>query len=146
MKPHRIRMAHNLVLNYGLYKKMEVYVSITTWGSNTQAHPIMAAAVCRVGRWREARRAEKTMVLSMLTQRNHSRNFSCPFQRPHRATFEDMTKFHSDEYVSFLRDVSPDATDATQPDMTRCACLPLSSTEVMILPLCHQQHQQQQQQ
>lgn len=64
MKPHRIRMAHNLVLNYGLYKKMEVY-------------------------------------------------------RPHRATFEDMTKFHSDEYVSFLRDVSPDATDATQPDMTR---------------------------
>ena len=27
MKPHRIRMAHNLLLNYGLYKKMEIYVS-----------------------------------------------------------------------------------------------------------------------
>lgn len=27
MKPHRIRMAHNLILNYGLYKKMEIYVS-----------------------------------------------------------------------------------------------------------------------
>ena len=27
MKPHRIRMAHNLVLNYGLYRKMEIYVS-----------------------------------------------------------------------------------------------------------------------
>lgn len=26
MKPHRIRMAHNLLLNYGLYKKMEIYV------------------------------------------------------------------------------------------------------------------------
>jgi hypothetical protein len=25
MKPHRIRMAHNLVLAYGLYKKMEIY-------------------------------------------------------------------------------------------------------------------------
>ena len=25
MKPHRIRMAHNLLLNYGLYKKMEIY-------------------------------------------------------------------------------------------------------------------------
>lgn len=25
MKPHRIRMAHNLVLNYGLYRKMEIY-------------------------------------------------------------------------------------------------------------------------
>ncbi len=27
MKPHRIRMAHSLVMNYGLYKKMEIYVS-----------------------------------------------------------------------------------------------------------------------
>lgn len=25
MKPHRIRMAHNLVLAYGLYKKLEIY-------------------------------------------------------------------------------------------------------------------------
>ncbi len=24
MKPHRIRMAHSLVMNYGLYKKMEI--------------------------------------------------------------------------------------------------------------------------
>lgn len=28
MKPHRIRMAHSLIMNYGLYKKMEIYVSI----------------------------------------------------------------------------------------------------------------------
>ena len=27
MKPHRIRMAHNLLLSYGLYRKMEIYVS-----------------------------------------------------------------------------------------------------------------------
>lgn len=27
MKPHRIRMTHNLLLNYGLYRKMEVFVS-----------------------------------------------------------------------------------------------------------------------
>ena len=27
MKPHRIRMCHGLVMNYGLYKKMEIYVS-----------------------------------------------------------------------------------------------------------------------
>ncbi|GAB5356159.1 hypothetical protein AAMO2058_000267200 [Amorphochlora amoebiformis] len=25
MKPHRIRMAHSLILNYGMYKKMEIY-------------------------------------------------------------------------------------------------------------------------
>ena len=28
MKPHRIRMTHNLLLNYGLYRKMEIYVRI----------------------------------------------------------------------------------------------------------------------
>lgn len=31
MKPHRIRMTHSLVMNYGLYKKMEIYVSILFW-------------------------------------------------------------------------------------------------------------------
>lgn len=30
MKPHRIRMTHNLLLNYGLYRKMEIYVSQCT--------------------------------------------------------------------------------------------------------------------
>lgn len=29
MKPHRIRMTHNLLLNYGLYRKMEIYVRLT---------------------------------------------------------------------------------------------------------------------
>lgn len=29
MKPHRIRMAHALIMNYGLYKKMEIYVSLS---------------------------------------------------------------------------------------------------------------------
>ena len=28
MKPHRIRMAHSLIMNYGLYKKMEIYVRL----------------------------------------------------------------------------------------------------------------------
>ena len=27
MKPHRIRIAHSLILNTGLYKQMEIYVS-----------------------------------------------------------------------------------------------------------------------
>lgn len=31
MKPHRIRMAHSLIMNYGLYKKMEIYVSIIAY-------------------------------------------------------------------------------------------------------------------
>ena len=27
MKPHRLKLTHNLLLTYGLYRKMEVYVS-----------------------------------------------------------------------------------------------------------------------
>ncbi|CAF0826627.1 unnamed protein product [Adineta steineri] len=53
MKPHRIRMAHNLILNYGLYRKMEIY-------------------------------------------------------RPHKAFADEMTRFHSDEYVKFIKNVRPD--------------------------------------
>lgn len=53
MKPHRIRMTHNLLINYGLYKKMQIY-------------------------------------------------------RPRYATEADMTKYHADDYIDFLRLVSPD--------------------------------------
>ena len=30
MKPHRIRMCHSLVMNYGLYNKMEIYVGFSS--------------------------------------------------------------------------------------------------------------------
>ncbi len=33
MKPTRIRMCHSLVMNYGLYKKMEIFVSLLSLGS-----------------------------------------------------------------------------------------------------------------
>ncbi|UYV76912.1 HDAC2 [Cordylochernes scorpioides] len=53
MKPHRMRMTHNLILNYGLYRKMEIY-------------------------------------------------------KPTKATPEEITKYHSDDYVRFLRNIRPD--------------------------------------
>ena len=52
MKPHRIRMTHNLLLNYGLYKKMDVF-------------------------------------------------------RPKLATMREMTRFHGDDYINFLRLITP---------------------------------------
>ena len=41
MKPHRMRMTHNLLLNYGLYRKMEVYrphkaTQVSYWSSLTE--------------------------------------------------------------------------------------------------------------
>mmetsp|Transcript_6903 Transcript_6903/g.11937 ORF Transcript_6903/g.11937 Transcript_6903/m.11937 type:complete len:429 (-) Transcript_6903:495-1781(-) len=53
MKPHRMRMTHNLLLHYGLYKQMEVF-------------------------------------------------------KPTHISPEYMTLFHSDEYIDFLRQITPD--------------------------------------
>uniref|UniRef100_A0A3Q1HVK5 Histone deacetylase 2 n=1 Tax=Acanthochromis polyacanthus TaxID=80966 RepID=A0A3Q1HVK5_9TELE len=64
MKPHRIRMTHNLLLNYGLYRKMEIY-------------------------------------------------------RPHKATAEEMTKYHSDDYIKFLRSIRPDNMSEFSKQMQR---------------------------
>ena len=52
MKPQRLSVTHSLVLNYGLYKKMNVY-------------------------------------------------------KPYRATYHDICRFHSEEYIQFLMQVTP---------------------------------------
>src|SRR3954453_23863334 len=54
MKPHRLRMTHQLILSYGLYRKMEVY-------------------------------------------------------KPKVSTAQDLQRFHSDDYIDFLKRISPDA-------------------------------------
>jgi histone deacetylase 1/2 len=51
MKPIRIKMAHQLIVNYGLYRKMEVY-------------------------------------------------------EPHWATFNELTNFHSSEYIEYMENIS----------------------------------------
>lgn len=53
MKPHRIRMAHKLILSYGLYKKMEIF-------------------------------------------------------RPALTSARELTRFHADDYIHFLKHVSTD--------------------------------------
>jgi histone deacetylase 1/2 len=42
MKPHRIRLSHSLIMNYGIYKKMEIYVGSLfpqSQSSLSKAHP-----------------------------------------------------------------------------------------------------------
>mmetsp|Transcript_11183 Transcript_11183/g.43603 ORF Transcript_11183/g.43603 Transcript_11183/m.43603 type:complete len:507 (-) Transcript_11183:81-1601(-) len=67
MKPHRVRMTHNLLLHYGIYKEMEVF-------------------------------------------------------RPALASAEDMTKFHSDEYIEFLRLITPDNQHEHMRQLKRFNC------------------------
>eukprot|EP01136_Pigoraptor_vietnamica_P017658 Opistho-1_new@63140 len=64
MKPHRLSLTHNLVLNYGLYRKMELY-------------------------------------------------------RPYRATEFDMSRFHSADYIDFLKRVTPDNVDMFSKQLAR---------------------------
>uniref|UniRef100_A0A2K6ESR9 Histone deacetylase 1 n=1 Tax=Propithecus coquereli TaxID=379532 RepID=A0A2K6ESR9_PROCO len=64
MKPHQIRMTHNLLLNYGLYRKMEIY-------------------------------------------------------RPYKANAEEMTKYHSDDYIKFLHSIHPDNMSEYSKQMQR---------------------------
>ncbi|CAD5229067.1 unnamed protein product [Bursaphelenchus okinawaensis] len=64
MKPHRIRMCHHLLLNYGLYRHLEVY-------------------------------------------------------RPFPASFEEMTRFHTTDYMQFLQSANPDNLRAFSKQMLK---------------------------
>uniref|UniRef100_A0A8B9KXZ3 Histone deacetylase n=1 Tax=Astyanax mexicanus TaxID=7994 RepID=A0A8B9KXZ3_ASTMX len=77
MKPHRIRMTHNLLLNYGLYRKMEIY-------------------------------------------------------RPHKANGEEMTKYHSDDYIKFLRSIRPDNMSEYSKQMQRSGAVKLNKQQTDI--------------
>lgn len=64
MKPHRVRMTHHLVVNYELYKKMEIF-------------------------------------------------------RPPLVPASAMTRFHSDDYINFLRNTTPDTQAEYSRQLTR---------------------------
>ncbi len=44
-----------------------------------------------------------------------------PLQRPHVASAEEMASFHSDDYVDFLRRVTPETAKSFQGQMQKCA-------------------------
>ena len=46
-----------------------------------------------------------------------------PSQRARRATGEQMTRFHTDEYVHFLQNVTPETCDKLSSHGTRCTSL-----------------------
>jgi hypothetical protein len=64
MRPHRVRMTHNLIVEYGLYKKMNIF-------------------------------------------------------RPELVSAAHMTRFHSDDYIHFLRQVTPDSMGEYFQQLTR---------------------------
>jgi histone deacetylase 1/2 len=95
MKPHRIRLAHSLIMNYGVYQKMEIYVSYRLWKTFSHRN-----YVYRVVLYHATLRL--FLALQLLTSL---------FQRAKPATRHEMTQFHTDEYIDFLQKVTPDNMD-----------------------------------
>ena len=86
MKPHRMRMVHDLIVNYDIHRKLDMCVSV------------QKKYISRFSR------------LTWI--------WAVQITKP--ATWQDMTKFHSDEYIAFLKNITPDIQDRYQHQMDRC--------------------------
>lgn len=73
MKPHRMRMAHNLIVNYGLDKKMTVLVCNGLGETNEASSPCHAQANDQVSHGRVHR----------LSESHHARNGTRSHRRRH---------------------------------------------------------------
>lgn len=84
VQPHRMRMTHNLIVNYRLYHSLDVFVSGCSRNGSTCA-----------------------LTLS-------------PKQRPQLVDYTEMTRFHSDDYINFLRTITPDNMNQHLRQLQRC--------------------------
>lgn len=114
MKPHRIRMAHNLIVNYGLCDEEETLVSDGSRHTNDPIHGVNGAANGKD--WRQDgadERYEKALSRG-------ARGKAMQVFRARRAGRDDMTRFHTDEYVELLEQVNPDNGESLTGGGTRC--------------------------
>lgn len=102
MKPHRIRMAHSLVMNYGLYKKMEIYVRIL--GPRIKF-------CCPFHHFLSLKRCLTPLLMKYVSTMSS--------QRAKPANKFEMTQFHTDEYIDFLAKVTPDNMDSYAKEQSR---------------------------
>ena len=107
MKPHRIRMAHNLIVNYNLCDD-PADPDAGYDGTRTINDEIVQAYAETDG---ERARTEKL---------TGARGRSMQVYRAKRATKGDMTKFHSDEYIDFLEKVTPETSEQLTGGGVRC--------------------------
>lgn len=61
-------------------------------------------------------------------------------QRPHKANNDDMTKYHSDDYIRFLKSIRPDNMSEHSKQMQRCECGPPGLTSEASLFVSNIQH------
>jgi len=80
-----------------------------------------------------------TIILQRVAKRSSTK---LSFQRPTPTPPREMTKFHTDDYISFLRTVTPENTPEFAKQLPRCmqtpppfACFPRPSAHLFILQL-----------
>ncbi|WVQ85137.1 hypothetical protein IAT38_007302 [Cryptococcus sp. DSM 104549] len=112
MKPHRIRMAHNLIVNYGMCDEEgeehgEKYVWEEEGKRRTNDESIGMLGGGAEEAWeRAALRGARSKSMQVF--------------KPRRATKGEMTRFHTDEYIDFLEAVTPETADAMTGGGVRC--------------------------
>ncbi|XAO24542.1 hypothetical protein I312_103344 [Cryptococcus bacillisporus CA1280] len=115
MKPHRIRMAHNLIVNYGMCdEEGQEHGPAEVWGEGKRTVNDEMAQNWGGGLMGEAEIKWEKAALS------GSRSKMMQVFKPRRATKEEMTRFHTDEYIDLLEAVTPETADALTGGGTRC--------------------------
>ncbi|KAL1408926.1 hypothetical protein Q8F55_005740 [Vanrija albida] len=110
MKPHRIRMTHNLVSNYGLCDEVEEDAP-EAGGEGSRALNDVASGMD--AEMKDAVQWEKRIAHG--PRGKHMQVF-----RPRRANKTDMTRFHTDEYIDLLEAVTPETAEAMTGGGIRC--------------------------
>ncbi|ORY30812.1 hypothetical protein BCR39DRAFT_528477 [Naematelia encephala] len=105
MKPHRIRMAHNLIVNYGLCDEEDPNPPDGARDVNMEIDEIQ-----------DPDGAEKRYLKALSGSRGHGMQVF----RPRRATKGEMTRFHTDEYIDFLEMVTPETQEVLSGGGVRC--------------------------
>jgi len=97
-------MTHNLVTNYGLLDKMDVFVR----------RPLLLPALFPLHLVAFLYADLQNLSLASYL------SWYILLQRPTRATNLQMTRFHSDEYIDFLERVTPETVEELTGNGTRC--------------------------
>lgn len=136
MKPHRMRITHELVTAYGMLPKMNILVRLF--------HVLLSALLCSnlslLTRWWIGSLGMVDAGRCTLWSLNGTaRNGRTRAQRPKRATPVQMTAFHTDEYVQFLHKVTPETAESLTHNNSRCesSLSHLSSLPTLPYALCY---------
>ena len=102
MKPHRVKMAHSLIVHYGLASHMEVRLGCKPAVASVLLCGLLHAIcmACQVMECQGCCNACDTHC--------HALKQCLQMYHPHPASAADMTKFHAEDYIDFLQNVTPD--------------------------------------